>query len=102
VSSEKRWTSRISAVLLIALGLLLGATWNTAKFCVGDSLFRMLGIPVWSNGTTGTHYPAMVGLFIILVGVSILNYTLQKKTKVLFWGIVIVCFIAFNMICTYI
>ena len=90
--------SRIIAVLLIVIGVVLGVTWNKARFCVGDHLFVALGLPAWSNGTTGTHYPAVVGSVIILVGIGLLNYTLQTKTRRLLWGIVILLLIAFNLV----
>ena len=102
MSKEKKLYSRIIAVLLIALGLVLGVTWNSSKFCIGDNIFIALGLPAWSNGTTGTHYPAIVGTFVILIGVSVLNYTLQKKARLWLWTTVIICLIALNMVFTYI
>ena len=90
--------SRIIAVLIIVVGLVLGVTWNKTRFCVGDNLFAALGLPAWSNGTTGTHYPAVVGSVIILVGIGLLNYTLQTKARRLLWGIVILLLIAFNLL----
>ena len=89
---------RIIAVLLIVVGVVLGVTWNNARFCVGDNLFVALGLPAWSNGTTGTHYPAVVGSVIILVGIGLLNSTLQPKARRLLWGIVILLLIVFNLL----
>ena len=90
--------SRIIAVLLIVVGLALGVTWNKASFCVGDNIFAALGLPVWSNGTTGTHYPAVVGSIIILIGIGLLNSTLQTKARRWMWAIVILLLIAFNLL----
>ena len=42
--------SRITAVVLILIGLALGVTWNKASFCIGDNLFAALGLPAWSKG----------------------------------------------------
>ena len=76
MSKSKKLTNRIIAVILIVLGLILGGTWNSAKYCIGDKIFIALGISPWSNGSSGTHYPAIIGSFVILAGISILNLTL--------------------------
>ena len=97
MSPKQKVTKRIVAVLLIILGLVLGVTYKDG-LCVGDNLFTALGLPAWSNGTTGTHYPAVVGSVIILIGIGLLNYTLQTKARRLLWGIVILLLIAFNLL----
>ena len=101
MSKSKKLTNRIIAVLLIVLGLILGGTWNSAKYCIGDKIFIASGISPWSNGSSGTHYPAIIGSFVILSGISILNLTLQKKTRLWIWTAVILCFILFNLFFTY-
>ena len=98
---NKKLVLRISAVLLIALGLVLGVTWNSARYCMGDELFVALGISPWSNGSSGTHYPAVIGSFVILVGISMLNLTLNKKTRLWIWTTVILLLIVYNLIITY-
>ena len=97
MSPKQKVTKRIIAVLLIILGLVLGVTYKDG-LCVGDNLFTALGLPAWSNGTTGTHYPAVVGSVIILIGIGLLNYTLQTKTRRWVWAIVILLLIAFNLL----
>ena len=97
MSPKQKVTKRIIAVPLIILGLVLGVTYKDG-LCVGDNLFTALGLPAWSNGTTGTHYPAVVGSVIILIGIGLLNYTLQTKARRLLWGIVILLLIAFNLL----
>lgn len=97
MSPKQKVTKRIIAVLLIILGLVLGVTYKDG-LCVGDNLFTALGLPAWSNGTTGTHYPAVVGSVIILIGIGLLNYTLQTKARRLLWGIVILLLIAINLL----
>ena len=94
----KHKKSRITAVLLILIGFALGVTWNKASFCIGDNLFAALGLPAWSNGTTGTHYPAVVGSVIILIGIGLLNNTLQTKTRRWVWAIVMLLLIALNLL----
>ena len=97
MSPKQKVTKRIIAVFLIILGLVLGVTYKDG-LCVGDNLFTALGLPAWSNGTTGTHYPAVVGSVIILIGIGLFNYTLQTKARRLLWGIVILLLIAFNLL----
>ncbi len=102
MSKEKKFKVRIIAIFFIALGVILGVTWNRTRFCVGDSIFLALGLPAWSNGTTGAHYPAIVGSVIIIGGISAINYTLQKKERYLVWTFVIVFFAALKIIASYI
>lgn len=85
MSKSKKIINRIIAVLLIVLGLVLGATWNHANYCMGDEIFIALGISPWSNGSSGTHYPGVIGSFLILAGISIMNLTLQKKARLWVW-----------------
>ena len=101
MSKSKKLTNRIIAVLLIVLGLILGGTWNSTKYCIGDKIFISLVISPWSIGSSGTHYPAIIGSFVILAGISILNLTLQKKTRLWIWTAVILCFILFKLFFTY-
>lgn len=101
MSKRKKVTNRTIAILLIVLGLIFGVTWNRAKYCIGDEIFLALGISPWSNGSTGTHYPAIVGYLAILVGTTILNLTLQKKTRFWLWTAVISALIVLNLIFTY-
>lgn len=101
MSKNKKLTNRIIAVLLIIWGLILGVTWNSAKYCIRDEIFIALGISPWSNGSSGTHYPAVIGSFVILVGISILNLTLQKKARLWIWTAVILCLVLFNLLFIY-
>ena len=98
MSKEKKLRCRIIGTLLITLGAMLGVTWNAEKYCIGDILFTALGFPAWSNGTTGTHYPAFIGLFMILIGMTFINYTLQSKARSWLWITVVAILIVLNMI----
>ena len=98
---NKKLVLRIIAVSLIALGLVLSVTWNGVRYCIGDELFVALGISPWSNGSSGTHYPAVIGIFVILVGISMLNLTLNKKTRLWIWTTVILLLIVYNLIIIY-
>lgn len=89
-------TQRVVSVLLIVFGLLLGITWNTEKFCIGDAVFAALELPAWSTGTSGTHYPAIIGSFAALIGIGMLNLTLPKKSRIWLWALVVLLLILLN------
>lgn len=95
---KKSLSNRIVAVLLIISGIALGATWNSSKFCIGDHIFIVLGLPAWSNGTSGIHYPAVIGIFTVLIGIGVLNATLQKKARFWVWTTAVLFLIIFNLI----
>ena len=69
----KRILSAICAVFFFAFGCDLGET----KFCLGDVILNKLGIPVWSRGTQGIHYPAIIGL----IGLMAAFYVFASTTK---------------------
>lgn len=98
MNKKKKVHFRIIGTLLIAVGGMFGIVWNTEKYCIGDIIFIALDFPAWSNGTTGTHYPAILGMFMILIGMTLINYTLQSKTRSRLWITVVVILIAINMI----
>ena len=72
-----------------------------AILIIEESYLQRFFHTLWSNGSSGTHYPAIIGSFVILAGISILNLTLQKKTRLWIWTAVILCFILFNLFFTY-
>ena len=105
--SDKSWgelimnnkmPKQISAILLIILGIIFGSTWGSAGFCLGDNVFTAIGLPVWSNGTSGTHYPAIVGIALILIGVAVLSPTLSKKARFWVWSIVILILLIIGLL----
>lgn len=88
---EKRmWTRRILGILLIVGGFLFGAGRGPAGVCPGDRIFSALGLPVWSQGTTGTHYPGLAGLAAAIAGIVVINTTLGEKARIRVWTIVVV------------
>ena len=100
MSQQKNVRKRITAILLILLGLILGVTWNPAKYCIGDKIFLALGIQPWSNGSSGTHYPAIIGSFAVLLGISVLNLTLQKKARFWIWSMLILSVVLLSLVFT--
>lgn len=93
------WITRIIAVLLMVLGVILGTTWARTGVCFGDEIFAVLGLPVWSNEifNTGTHYPAISGIVIILIGACALNVTLEDKERRWAWGCVILALVLLKL-----
>ena len=90
-----KWIKRIISIIMIVLGIILGVTWNKNGLCIGDNLFSTLGLPAWSHGTSfnrGTHYPAVIGTILILVGLNVFNYTLKVNYQKWFWASVLIFF----------
>ena len=79
---------RILAVVLLVIGLMLAVTWwdsDATKFPVGigNSIFRALGLPVWSKEDAGypigTHYPTVLGGAFMWGGLVVLQSIMSKK-----------------------
>lgn len=68
---------RWAAFLGGALCLVFGANLGSSRFCLGDQIFSALGLPVWSGGTQGLHYPGILGL----IGAGICFYLFACTTK---------------------
>ena len=92
---------RITAIIMVIVGYLIGITYTKTGFCIGDSLFSTFGIPCWSNGTTGTHYPALVSGILALAGFSLFSYTLNKKCRRWFWIAVVLLIVILNFILSF-
>lgn len=69
----KRGISLLGAAFFVVFGSNLGKD----RFCLGDRIFAMLGIPAWSKGTQGLHYPGILSL----IAVSVLFYLFASTTK---------------------
>lgn len=85
----KKRTRRIAGVALSVCGALFGGTIRYFDFCLGDRVFSVLGLPAWTNGTTGTHYPALIGAILILAGMTLVNSTWQRSKRITVWTITI-------------
>ena len=101
MSNEKRLVYRICGTVMLILGLILAVTWNRTGFNIGDHIFTFLGLPSWSKGTGGLHYPAVVGSLTALCGIGMVNLTLQKKSRAWVWGIVLLFLIILNLVSSY-
>lgn len=98
MDKEKKLIYRICGIVMLLLGLILAVTWNRTGFCLGDHIFVALGLPSWSKGAAGLHYPAVVGSLIALCGIGMTNLTLQKKSRTWVWGIVLLFLVVVNLI----
>lgn len=101
MGKEKKLVYRICGIILILLGLILAVTWNRTGFNIGDHIFTFLGLPAWSKGTGGLHFPAVVGSLTALCGIGMVNFTLQKNSRTWVWGIVLLFLVALNLVSSY-
>lgn len=102
LTAKKQWIKRISAILLMLLGVMFGGTWNKTGDCFGDHVFSAFGLSAWSDGTMGMHYPAIVSMFIILIGIAVLNTILSKKAQFWTWGIFILLLLVISFYFAYV
>lgn len=88
---SNKWLLRTFSIIIIIFGLVIGMTFQTLGYCIGDKIFQAIGIPAWSNNT---HYPGIIGLLIILIGGTMLNLSISKKSRIWVWPIVILAILA--------
>lgn len=74
--NRKIWIKRGICLLLAALCLAFGITWEK-RFCLGDVILGAVGLPAWSQGTQGLHYPAIFAL----IGTPFFFYLFASTTK---------------------
>ena len=101
MSKEKKLVYRFLGIVMILLGLILAVTWNRTGFNIGDHIFAFLGLPAWSKGTGGLHYPAVIGSLVALCGIGMTNLTLQKKSRTWVWGTVLLLLVVLNLVSSY-
>lgn len=54
-------------ILILIFSSLIGLNTPTG-FCLGDKIFMLVGIAPWSNGQSGTHYPGILALCLLVIG----------------------------------
>ena len=59
---KKTLAVRCASLLGAAFFSIFGSNIGQRRFCLGDRIFDLLGIPAWSRGTQGLHYPAIIAL----------------------------------------
>ena len=73
---RKMWVRRGIYLLLAAFCLAFGFTLDN-RFCLGDVILNAVGLPAWSQGTQGLHYPAVLAL----IGTPVFFYLFASTTK---------------------
>lgn len=96
MNEKKNWQPKIAGIFLILLGYFFGGNSPKTGYCYGDRVFEFLGLPAWSEGTTRTHYPGIIGIFMIIVGIGLI--TPQKKNmRIVMWIAVILLLLLINL-----
>lgn len=74
--NRKIWVKRGIYLPLAVFCLTFGITWKN-QFCLGDVLLNAVGLPAWSQGTTGLHYPAIPAI----AGTLLFFYLFASTTR---------------------
>ncbi len=99
--SAKPWKRRCFALFLMLFGFFFGSHWKNAPLCLGGRLFQFLGLPAWSNGTEGTHYPGLIGLLFFFGGMILFANTTKKRWRTyLLFLLLILLLQLFSAFCT--
>lgn len=75
--NKKTIARRIVSLTSALFFLIFGANLGSGRFCLGDWILTSMGLPAWSKGTQGLHYPG----FISLVGLAACFYFFSSTTK---------------------
>lgn len=71
---------RFTAILLMIFSVLFGGSRNGQ--CIGDNIFRTLGLKAWSEGgTQGLHYVGVCSFAMLLIGIIIFSCTTKNKLQ---------------------
>jgi len=73
---KKTLAVRCASLLGAAFFVIFGSNIGQRRFCLGDRIFDLLGIPVWSKGTQGLHYPGIIGI----IAAALLFYAFASTT----------------------
>ena len=79
---------RCVCIALILFSLALGCTFRKTGYCWGDQLFAALGLPAWSNGSQGIHYPGIIAILLLVLSCGIFAAAFQKRKQLVFWCLV--------------
>lgn len=81
-SMEKKTLAiRCISLLSAAFFVVFGSNIGESRFCLGDRIFAMLGIPAWSKGTQGLHYPGVIGILAAALLFYVFASTTRNKSK---------------------
>ena len=76
---------RIVSLAGALLFLLFGANLGEGQFCLGDRILTMLGLPAWSRGTQGLHYPGIIAVVGLMLSFSFFSATTKNPGKTTAW-----------------
>jgi len=74
---KKTLVTRCVSLLCAAFFVVFGSNIGEGRFCLGDWIFGKLGIPAWSKGTQGLHYPGII----CLIAVTVCFYLFASTTS---------------------
>jgi len=74
---KKTLVTRCVSLLCAGFFVVFGSNIGNDRFCLGDQIFSWLGIPAWSKGTQGLHYPGIISL----IAVTACFYVFASTTK---------------------
>lgn len=78
---KKTLTVRCVSLLGAAFFVIFGSNIGKNRFCLGDWIFSLLGIPAWSRGTQGLHYPGIIGIIAAALLFYVFASTTRNKSK---------------------
>ena len=67
---------RIVCMMLAVFCLAFGISWKN-RFCLGDVILNAVGLPAFSQGNQGLHYPAIPAI----LGTLVFFYLFASTTK---------------------
>ena len=82
---KKIRVQRIVALASTLVFVLFGANLGEQRFCLGDWILTSLGLPAWSQGTQGLHYPGIFALMGIVVSFYFFSTTTKNPGKTTAW-----------------
>jgi len=86
--NRKNWIWRIISGAVGAFFLIFGSNIGPGRFCLGDRILTVLGLPVWSKGTQGLHYAGVIGIVGALISFWFFAGTTKDPKKTIAWLLV--------------
>lgn len=75
---------RITAAIIFAAACVFGTT-GPNGVCLGDRLLESLGMTTWSDGTSGTHYTAVIAILLGLWAIDMFARTTKDRRRTFNW-----------------
>ncbi|WP_127486989.1 hypothetical protein [Paenibacillus ehimensis] len=68
------------ALMLITSTIILNWSYPSTT-ALGEQLFQWLGLPIWSQGTSGLNYVGITSMLLLLAGLFTLRTSLQRHAR---------------------